>query len=73
MMAKSATNKKVKKIEVFMYSFGVGLVVSNFIDKRFLDDRYFSWDSYYAVVIIAIVSYFNARRLNKIANKHLTK
>lgn len=68
---KGSENKNVEKIEMFMYSFGVGLAVSNFIDRRFLDNVYFEWDSYYAVLLIAIVSYFNVKRLTKIAEKHV--
>ena len=67
---KGATDERIKKIEIFMYSFGVGLAVSNFIDRRLLGDIYFSWDSYYAVVVIAIVSYFNVKRITKIAKEH---
>jgi hypothetical protein len=69
-MAKSAEDKRIKKIEMFMYSFGVGLAVSNFIDRRFLGDRNFEWDSVYAVLIIAGVAYFNVKRLTKIAEQH---
>ncbi len=68
---KEASDKTINKIEIFMYSFGVGLAVSNFIDRRFLDNRYFEWDSVFAVVIIAIVSYFNVKRLTKIADKQI--
>lgn len=68
---KGATNKTIEKVEMFMYSFGVGLAVSNFIDRRFLDQRYFEWDSYYAVLVIAIVSYFNVKRITKIAKTHV--
>ena len=71
MSVRGATDLKLKKIEMFMTSFGVGLAVSNFIDRRFLDDRYFEWDSMYTVLVIAIVSYFNVRRLTKIAYKHV--
>jgi hypothetical protein len=67
---KGATDKGVEKIESFMYSFGVGLAVTNFIDRRFLGDRYFEWDSFYAVAIIAAVSYLNVKRLEKQAKKH---
>jgi hypothetical protein len=71
MSVKGATDKKIKSIEMFMYSFGVGLAVSNFIDRRFLDSRHFEWDSIYAVLIIAFVAYFNAKRLTKVAEKHV--
>ncbi len=67
---KGSKNKSVEKIEMFMYSFGVGLAVSNFIDRRLLDNVYFEWDSIYAVLIIAIVSYFNVKRITKHAEKH---
>jgi hypothetical protein len=70
MSVKGATDKTIKKIEMFMYSFGVGLAVSNFIDRRLLDNRYFEWDSVYAVLLIAIVSYFNVKRLTKTAKEH---
>ena len=53
-----------------MYSFGVGLAVYNFIDRRFLDNRHFEWDSMYAILIIAVVSYFNVKRITKHAEKH---
>ena len=68
--AKGATDKGIIKIEMFMYSFGVGLAVSNFIDRRLLGHRNFEWDSYYAVAIIAVVSYFNVKRLTKQAEQH---
>ena len=67
---KGSKNNRVEKIEMFMYSFGVGLAVSNFIDRRLLDNVYFEWDSIYAVLIIAIVSYFNVKRITKHAEKH---
>ena len=68
--SKGSTNKRIENIEKFMYSFGVGLAVSNFIDRRFLDNRNFEWHSIYTVVIIAIVSYFNIKRITKQAKQH---
>ncbi len=70
---KSSSIKRIKFIEDFIISFGVGFAVSNVIDRWFLESYVFSWHAYYPLVLIAIVSYFNVKRLNKIAEKHASQ
>jgi len=66
---KRSTYKKIASVEEFIISFGVGFAISNVIDRFVLDNRLFTWSGYYPLLIIAIVSYFNVKRLNKIADK----
>ena len=66
---KSSTVKRIKFIEDFMIQFGVIFASSNVIDRWLLDSRIFIWHAYYPLLLIAIVSYFNVKRLNKIAEK----
>lgn len=68
---KRSTNKRIASAEEFVISFGVGFAISNVIDRFILDNRMFTWSSYYPLVIIAIVSYYNVKRLNKIADKEI--
>ena len=67
---KKSTNKRVLFIEQFIISFGAGLAISNVIDRMVLGSRVFSWSAYYPLVIIAIVSYYNVKRITKHAEQH---
>ena len=69
LISKSSNNKRVKFVEDFMISFGVGFACSNFIDRWVFDDRFFSWSSYYPLLIIAFVSYWNVKKINKKAEE----
>ena len=69
MTLKSSTFKRVKFTEDFMIQFGVIFASSNVFDRWVLGSRIFSWHAYYPLLLIAIVSYFNLKRLNKIAEK----
>ena len=66
---KKSTNKKIAFMEDFIISFSLGFALSNVIDRFILDNRLFTWSSYYPLLLIAIVSYFNVKRLNAIAEK----
>lgn len=72
MTLKSSEIKRIKFIEDFMIQFGVMFAFSNVIDRWILDSRIFMWSAYYPLLLIAVVSFFNVKRLNKIAEKHLT-
>jgi hypothetical protein len=67
---KSSSFKRVKFVEDFMIQFGVIFATSNVIDRWILDSRVFMWSAYYPLLLIAFVSYFNVKRLNKQAIKH---
>lgn len=71
-ISKPSNNKRVKFIEDFMIYFGLGFAASNVIDRWIFDNRLFSWNGYFPLLLIAFVSYYNVRRLNKQAKKHLT-
>jgi len=63
MSVKGATDRTINKIEMFMYSFGVGLAVSNFIDRRFLHDREFGLNDLGIIIIIALVSQIDLKKM----------
>ena len=65
LIRKKSTNKRIAFIEDFILSFGLGFAISNVVDRFFLDNRLFTWTSYYPLIIIAFVSYFSAKKLNK--------
>jgi len=67
---KKSNNKRIAFVEEFVISFGVGFAVSNVIDRFFLDNRLFTWSSYLPLILIAIVSYYNVKRIAKHAKKH---
>jgi hypothetical protein len=67
---KKSNYKRILFAENFIISFGVGLAFSNVIDRVFLDNRLFNWTAYYPLILIAIVSYYNVKRLTKHAEKH---
>jgi len=64
-----STNKKILFIERFIVSFGIGFATSNAIDRFVLDNRMFTWSSYYPLIFIALVSYLNVKRITKQAEK----
>jgi hypothetical protein len=66
---KRSDNKRILFVEEFVISFGGGFAVSNVIDRFFLDNRLFTWSSYLPLVLIAIVSFWNVKRINKHAEK----
>ena len=66
---KSSSFKKVKFVEDFMIQFGVIFATSNVVDRWILDSRVFMWSAYYPLLLIAFISYFNVKRLNKEALK----
>jgi hypothetical protein len=70
MTIKGSTIKRIKFIEDFMIQFGVIFASSNVIDRWILDSRIFTWSAYYPLVLIAIVSYYNVKRITKEAEKH---
>ena len=74
-ITKDPENKRAKFIGDFMLSFGVGFAISNTIDRWVFDSRFFTWSSYYPLIFIAIVSYYNVKRITKQAEQfaeHLT-
>lgn len=66
---KKSTNKRIFFIEEFIISFGVGFAISNVIDRFILDNTLFTWSSYLPLILIAIVSYWNVKRITKQAEK----
>ncbi len=66
---KDSDNKRILFLERFIISFGVGFAISNVIDRFILDNRMFTWSSYYPLIFIAIVSYWNVKRLTKQAEQ----
>jgi len=70
LIRKKSTNKRIAFIENFILSFGVGFAISNVIDRFLLDNRLFTWTSYYPLGILLFVSYFSAKKLNKDFDKY---
>jgi hypothetical protein len=70
MTRKGSTDKKIKFIEDFMIQFGVIFASSNVFDRWILDSRVFTWSAYYPLILIAMVSYYNVKRLTKHAEQH---
>ena len=56
-----STNKRIFFIEEFIISFGIGFAISNVIDRFILDDRMFTWSSYFPLILIVIVSFWNVK------------
>ena len=69
--SKGSDNKRVIFVEKFIIHFGVGFAFSNSIDRWFFDDRLFSWNSYFPLIIILIVSYYSVKKLNKTAKNEI--
>lgn len=43
------------------------------IDRVFFGEYLFTWSAYYPIIVIGFVSYFNVKRINKIADKAIEK
>jgi len=64
------TNIKINLIEKFITSLGIGLAISNVIDRHFKGIESYVQTDIMIVACIFLVSFYDFRRLSKIANTH---
>jgi len=67
---KRTSNAKVRLIEKLIVNIGIGFTMSNFIDKRILGTREYTVSDIAMVVVVVLVSYYDFKKLNKIAKYH---
>ncbi len=60
-------NVRLKLIERFIMDVGIGLAVSNVIDRRLYDVRGYRIMDLVMVTVVFLASYYNFKRLSKIA------
>lgn len=60
------TDKGLIRINRVITAIGIGFGMANFIDRRFLHDREFGWNDLGIIIVIALVSQID---LKKIKNK----
>ena len=64
------TNKKINLIEKFITSLGIGLAISNVIDRHFKGIESYVITDLMIVTCIILVSFYDFKRLSKQANTH---
>jgi len=67
---KETNNTRLRLIERFITSVGIGLAISNIIDRRIYGTREYTKIDLLMVIVIILVSYYDFKRLSKIAKKH---
>ena len=70
---KKTTNKRINLIEKFITSLGVGLAISNVIDRHFKGIESYVQTDIMMVICVVLVSFYDFTRLNKIAKTHSGK
>jgi len=64
------TNKRINLIEKFITSLGIGLAISNVIDRHFKGIESYVVTDIMIVSCIILVSFYDFKRLSKLANTH---
>ena len=67
---KSTDNLKLIRIEKFITSVGIGLALSNYIDRHFYGIESYIATDLMTVIAILLVSYYDFNKLKKIAKTH---
>ena len=63
------TDKKLARINRIITAIGIGFGTANFIDRRFLQDREFGWNDLGIIIIIALVSQIDLKKIKHKAIK----
>ena len=64
------TNQRINLIEKFITSLGIGLAISNVIDRHFKGIESYVVTDIMIVSCIILVSFYDFKRLSKLANTH---
>lgn len=64
------TNIKINLIEKFITSLGIGLATSNVIDRHFYNVESYVVTDIMIVLCVFLVSFYDFKRLSKLANNH---
>ena len=67
---KDVNDVRLKSIERFITYVGTGFAISTFIDKRVFGTRDYTSIDLLMVVVVLLVSYYDVKKLNKIAKTH---
>ena len=70
---KKTDNIKLKSIEKLILNIGIGFASSNFIDRRILNTREYTLADLSMVIVVFLVSYYDFKKLNKLAKTHSGK
>lgn len=65
------TNIRINLIEKFITSLGIGLAISNVIDRHFEGIESYVTTDIMVVICVFLVSYYDFRRLDKLSQKHI--
>ena len=65
---KKTTEKRILGLERFLGSVGVGLAISNLIDRHFYDLESFIMADFYTIFIISFVAYIDYYKFMRITN-----
>jgi len=64
---------RINLIEKFITNVGIGLAVSNAIDRRLYEGRSYTKADLAMIIVVFLVSYYDFRKLNKLAKTHSGK
>ena len=67
---KNTSEVRIAKIEKFISNVGIGLAVSNAIDRHTGNRDYFTLKDLATIIAVLLVSYYDFKRLDKIAKTH---
>ncbi len=57
------TDKKLARINRIITAIGIGFGTANFIDRRFFHDREFGWNDLGIIIVIALVSQIDLKKI----------
>jgi len=67
---KKTDSIKMRMIEKLILNIGIGFTTSNFIDKRIFGVQSYVLSDIAMIIVVVLVSYYDFRKLNKIAKIH---
>jgi len=67
---KRTSDHRIRMIEKLIINIGIGFTSSNFIDRRILGTREYTLADLGMIIVVFLVSYYDFKRLNKLAKTH---